>query len=443
MKRKMMSNLLKWKASAERKPLLLKGVRQVGKTYLLKEFGKQHFSNCHYFNFEKQPGLAKIFEPDLVPNRILQELSFIQNKSIDPDHDLVIFDEIQEVPKALTSLKYFYEDCPQLHLCGAGSLLGIHLNPTSFPVGKVTFETLRPMSFEEFLLAIDDKSLSYLESFHQKRDIPAIIHEHLWNQLKIYFIVGGLPEVISTYCENISNPFEAFSKVRKKQNDLLNSYYADIAKHSGKINAMHIDRVLTAVPAQMQQALDGSISRFKFRGVVPGISHYDRLAGAIDWLEAAGLIVKVHIINSAKIPLRGHVKENFFKLLMFDVGILGSMIDLHPKSILNYDYGSYKGYFAENFVAQELLFSSLNSSQNHLFCWQENNYEVEFLREQEAEIIPIEVKSGLHTKAKSLKVYTDKYSPPYQVILNGQPLDAKSSKGTCYFPLYLVNCISY
>ena len=441
MKRKMMSNLLKWKGSAERKPLLLKGVRQVGKTYLLKEFGQQHFSNCHYFNFEKQPGLAKIFEPDLVPNRILQELSFIQNKSIDPDHDLVIFDEIQEVPKALTSLKYFYEDCPKLHLCGAGSLLGIHLNPTSFPVGKVTFETLRPMSFEEFLLAVDDKSLSYLESFNQKRDIPAIIHEHLWNQLKIYFIVGGLPEVISTYCANISNPFEAFSKVRKKQNDLLNSYYADIAKHSGKINAMHIDRVLSAVPTQMQQALDGSISRFKFRGVVPGISHYDRLAGAIDWLEAAGLIVKVQIINSAKIPLKGHVKENFFKLLMFDVGILGSMIDLHPKSILDYDYGSYKGYFAENFVAQELLFSSLNSSQNQLFCWQENNYELEFLREHEGEIIPIEVKSGMHTKAKSLKVYTDKYLPPYQVILSGQPLNTKSLHGTCYFPLYLVNSI--
>jgi hypothetical protein len=427
MKRKMMTRLLEWKQEKERKPLLLKGVRQVGKTHLLKEFGRLHFPQVHYFNFEKQPGLAKLFEPDLVPQRILTALSFHIGKPIHIEADLVIFDEIQESPKALTSLKYFQEDCPALHLCGAGSLLGLHLNSGSFPVGKVTFETLRPMSFEEFLMADNDKALPFLTG----KQIPEIVHEHLWNQLKHYFIVGGLPEVVTTYCAQKNSLFETFTLVRKKQDDLLKTYYADIAKHSGKINAMHIDRLFKSVPSQLQQVQDGSISRFKFKGVVPGVSHYDRLAGAIDWLEAAGLVLKTHIVNTGHLPFRGYAKENLFKLLLFDIGILGSMSDLPPKVILDYDYGSYKGYFAENFVAQELI----SHGRDALFSWQEQKAEVEFLAEVDGSAIPLEVKSGLITKAKSLKTFSEKYQPPYQVIFSGRPLHIERS--THFYPLYL------
>ena len=428
-----MESLLQWKGQKQRKPLLLKGVRQVGKTHLLKEFGRLYFPHFHYFNFEKQPALAKIFEQDLVPERILTELEFSSNRPINVETDLVIFDEIQEAPKALTSLKYFQEDCPKLHLVGAGSLLGLHLSPLSFPVGKVTFETLRPMTFEEFLMANEDKALPLLENLKARQTLPEIVHEHLWEQLKHYFIVGGLPEIVATYCENKGHLFEAFSLVRKKQADLLNTYYADIAKHSGKINAMHIDRVFRSVANQLQQTHDGSIARFKFKGVIPGVTHYDRLANVIDWLEAAGLIVKVHIVNTGHLPFRGYAKENLFKLFLFDVGMLGSMCGLPPGVILDYDYGSYKGYFAENYVAEELLGHGMDA----LFSWQEKTAEVEFLAEVNGAVIPLEVKSGSVTKAKSLRVFSEKYKPPYQVVFSAHSLDIKENHPIHYYPLYL------
>ena len=435
MKRQMMTRLLQWKDEEDRKPLLMKGVRQVGKTYLLKEFGRLHFPRYHYFNFEKQPAWAKVFEADLVPKRILNDLSFLLNHPINPTTDLLIFDEIQECPMALTSLKYFQEDCPELHICSAGSLLGLHLNSGSFPVGKVTFETLRPLSFEEFLTANNDKSLPFLRDFHPSKRVPEIVHEHLWNMLKSYFIVGGLPEVVMTYLKEKENPFEAFSKARKIQEDLVNTYYADIAKHSGKINAMHIDRIFKSVPSQLQQVLDGSIARFKFRGIIPGITHYDRLVGAIDWLEAAGLVLKVHIVNTGHLPFKGYVKENIFKLLIFDVGILGYMGDLPPKSILDYDYGTYKGFFAENFIGEELLKIGIDG----LFSWQENRAEVEFLCERDGQIIPIEVKSGSIIKAKSLQLFEEKYKPRTQIIFSGRPFSPDTPHGIHHYPLYLVS----
>jgi predicted AAA+ superfamily ATPase len=435
----MIDKLLDWKNETDRKPLILKGVRQVGKTYLLQEFGKQSFSRCHYINFEKSPRLSKIFEQDLVPERILDELSFYLNCSIDTANDFLIFDEIQEAPKALTSLKYFHEECPKLAICGAGSLLGIHLNSGSFPVGKVTFLTLRPMCFEEFLMANEDeKSLQILRNLHIGSSIPSIVHEHLWNELKKYFVIGGLPEVVSCYLKNKEDLFLALSEVRKKQSDLINGYYVDIAKHSGKVNAMHIDRILNSIPSQMQQTQDGSIARFKFRGVVPGISHYDRLAGAIDWLEHAGLLIKVPVINTGHFPFKGFIKENFFKLLLFDIGILGSMAQLSPKTILDYEYGTYKGYFAENFVAEEFL----SSGKESLFSWQEKNTEVEFLIELDGEVVPVEVKSGFVTHAKSLEKFVEKYNPGSRIMLSGKPYSINKSSKTHYIPLYLAGKFS-
>ena len=439
MKRLVMQKLLQWKEGQERKPLLLKGVRQTGKTYLLKEFGKLHFNRFHYLNFEKEPVLAKIFEQDLDSRRILSELNFHLNTSIDTSKDLIIFDEIQECPKALTSLKYFCEDCPEIYLCGAGSLLGIYLNPTSFPVGKVVFETLYPMCFEEFLMANhDDKSLQILQHLNPQDKLPEIVHEHLWNELKRYFIVGGLPEVVACYCDNKEDLFQALSLVREKQDFLIKAYYADIAKHSGKVNAMHIHRLFDSIPSQLQQVQEESIARFKFKGVVPGVTHYDRLAEAIDWLEAAGLIIKIPIVNTGYLPFKGYAKENFFKLLIFDVGILGSMSGLHPKTILDYDYGSYKGYFAENFVAQQLL----NSGIQKLFSWQENNSEIEFLLEINGKVAAVEVKSGSITKAKSLKAFIDKYTPAFQVIFSARSMSSNVSQGLFYYPLYLAGSLN-
>jgi len=433
MKRKMMGRLIEWKSEKERKPLLMKGVRQVGKTHLLKKFGEDHFRQYHYFNFEKQKDLAKIFEQNLVPERILSELSFSMDRPIHMGKDLVIFDEIQECPQALASLKYFQEDCPKLHLCAAGSLLGLHLNPGSFPVGKVTFETLRPMSFEEFLMANHDKSLPFIQNHTEKDHIPDIVHQHLWEQLKRYFVVGGLPEAVATYCQNKDDLFEACRLVRKKQDDLLNAYYSDIAKHSGKVNAMHIDRVFRAVPSQISHVQDCSVSRFKFKGVVPGVTHYDRLVGAIDWLEATGQVIKIHIVNTGYLPFKGYVKENFFKLLLFDVGILGNMSGLSPQSILEADYGSYKGYFAENFVAQEFLANGVDS----LFSWQEKKAELEFLLERSGQVIPVEVKPGSVIKSKSLSIFSEKYHPRNQLILSGRPLSFENEKNVHYYPLYL------
>lgn len=426
-----MQKLIAWKNSKKRKPLIIKGVRQCGKTYLLKQFGKDHFRKCHYFNFEKEPSLAKIFKEDLTPHKILESLSFHIGSDIQVSEDLVFFDEIQECPRALTSLKYFQEDCPNLYLCGAGSLLGLHLDTESFPVGKVTFETLRPMCFEEFLIASNDKALPYFQNFSINKTISQTVHEHLWDKLKHYLIVGGLPEVVQAYSNNQDQLFQSFSLIRKKQEDLLNTYYADIAKHSGKVNAMHIDRVLRAVPSQLAQNYDGSVQRFKFKDIVPGVSHYSRLARAIDWLEAAGLVLRVPILNTARGPLKGYYRENFFKLLLFDIGMLGAMTNLSPKSILEYEYGSYKGYFAENFIAQELICAL----SNELFSWQESKNELEFLVELEGNIIPLEVKAGRSIQSNSLKAFSKKYSPIYQVLFSANP--AEFSKKMHRYPLYL------
>lgn len=434
MKRQLIKKLAQWQYSTSRKPLLLNGVRQVGKTYLLRHFGETHFPQTHYFNFEKDTTLHTIFAPDLDPKRIVNELSFRANKSIHPTKDLVIFDEIQSCPLALTSLKYFQEDMPTLALASAGSLLGLSLGRGSFPVGKVDMLTLHPLSFYEFLDAIEDeKSLSILEKLTSHSKLPDMVHQHLWEKLKIYFVVGGLPEAVNVFQKNKDDLFTALQMVRTKQKELIKAYYADIAKHAGKINSMHIDRVWNAVPTQLNMAHDGHSEKFTFKDVVPGIHRYSRLCHVIDWLEATHLVIKVPIINNASLPFSAYSKENTFKLFIFDVGILGAMSDLPAKTILDYDYGTYKGYCAENFIAQMFLTSGVEQ----LYSWQENTAEVEFLREINGDMIPIEVKSGWITKAKSLKVFSDKYHPKYRVIFSAKNLYCDNKLNTHYYPIYL------
>ena len=434
MKRTLITTLEQWIKNPVRKPLLLHGVRQVGKTYLLQQVGAQYFPETHYFNFEKETKLHTIFSSNLDPKRIVDELRFYSEKPIDEKKDLVIFDEIQACPRALTSLKYFQEEMPGLALASAGSLLGLSLGGGSFPVGKVDILTLHPLSFFEFLMALDDhKSLSLLKNLTSDSSIPDIAHQHLWEKLKYYFIVGGLPEAVLIFKNNQQNSFEACNKVRIKQHELITGYYSDIAKHAGKINSMHIDRVWHAVATQLNSSHQGGAPKFKFKNIIRNVNRYGQLVDALDWLLATHLVIKVPIVNRAELPFSAYSKENTFKLFLFDVGILGAMSELSPKTILDYDYGTYKGFFSENFVAQMFIASHAQS----LFCWRENTAEIEFLREIDGKVIPVEVKSGFVTKAKSLAVFCEKYKPEYRIIFSAKNLYYDRQTMTHYYPIYL------
>ncbi|MBI5447266.1 MAG: ATP-binding protein [Gammaproteobacteria bacterium] len=436
MKRLILQNLITWKYKKNRKPLIIKGVRQTGKTFILKKFGESHFPTYHYVNFENNHKFANLFKENFDPKRIVNDLSFILDKPIDIKNDLLLFDEIQACPAALTSLKYFSEQLPELALCCAGSLLGLHLGESSFPVGKVDFFHMKPMCFVEFLEATGDhKSLDILNQCVQTTSIPNIVHEHLWQQLKIYFVTGGLPEVVQTYVDNQKDLYTAFTLVRQKQNEIIYGYYSDIAKHSGKVNAMHIDRVWRAIPTQLAQSQNGTAKRFQFKEIIPGADRYNRLANVIDWLLAAELIIKIPIIEHAELPLTAYTKESHFKLYLFDVGILGALSDLPPKSILDYEYGTYKGYFAENFVASEFMANDILN----LKSWQQNRAEIEFLYLLEDQIIPIEVKSGWITRSQSLKNYTEKYHPTFRVTFSAKPLYIDLKNHGCHYPLYMVH----
>ena len=412
------------------------GARQVGKTYILKQFGEESFPSAHYVNFEEDESLHTVFQQNLNPERILQELSFHFDSSINPEKDLLIFDEIQACPKALTSLKYFHEKMPGFAICSAGSLLGLQLGETSFPVGKVEHLQMFPMSFEEFLEGSGDARYSeLLRNVKAHETMADVAHSHLWESLRNYFIVGGLPEVVQTFADYKEDLFTALGLVRKRQTELVRDYVADIAKHSGKQNAMHIERIWQNIPAQLSKVQNGSTPRFRFKGVVPGIKAYSRLTGAIDWLLAAGLIIKVHIVNCGELPFSAYTTENRFKLLCFDVGILGAISQLPPKTIRDYDYGTYKGYFAENFIAQEFRCAGVGQ----LYSWKEKTAEVEFLREENGDVLPVEVKSGFVTQAKSLKVFAQKYSPRYRTIMSARSLNIDRSNKVHHYPLYLAS----
>jgi uncharacterized protein len=434
MERKLLVNLREWRAHPKRKPLVLSGVRQCGKTYLLKTFGERYFSRCHYINFEKDQAAHQMFAGDLSPQKIIESLGFYLQTTIDAKDDLLIFDEIQACPNALTSLKYFCEELPEQALCSAGSLLGLNLATVSFPVGKVDLMHLYPLTFQEFLAGIDDQqSLNFINSFDFKRDIPEVIHQHLFKQFKKYTVVGGLPEVVTVFDENKNNLYAAMEAAREKQRELFKEYYADIAKHSGKVNAMHIDRVWRSVPIQLARNQDSSAPKFKFKGVVPNVDRYSRLANVLDWLVATDLVTKNFIVEKPRIPLMAFSKENVFKLFMFDIGLLGAMANLAPKTLLDYDYGSYKGYIAENFVANQLL----SSGYSNLYSWHQGKYELEFLIETgQGDIVPIEVKAGAVTKAQSLRNYIDKYQPSKAIKLTGRTFHAQG-KGRYHVPLYL------
>ncbi len=449
MERSLTAELNVWAASTSRKPLIVLGARQVGKTYLLREYGRQKFSRVHEFNFQSTPSLGKIFAIDLQPRQILRELEFVSNQSIDPEgNELIFFDEIQECPEALTSLKYFCDELPGVPIAAAGSLLGLHLSSAAFPVGKVDILNLYPLSFVEFVEASGSaREISSLrEAIHAPFRMSEVAHQRFWNLFKSYLITGGLPESVATWLEKggIQGSHNAFSASRQKLSTLITAYSADIAKHAGKVNAMHIDRVWKSVPQQLASVLDDSTSRYKFKDVVPGIASYRDLAGPIDWLAKAGMVLRVPICHSAHSPISAYTKENLFKLYMFDCGVLGSMLAMPPGLIMDFGFGTYKGFIAENFVAQELL-ATLRSPRetctNH--AWSEGRAELEFLLDSDFGVVPLEVKSGSRIRAKSIKSFMDRYNPSMSIILSSRPPSQVLSGATSLInlPIYLASAI--
>jgi uncharacterized protein len=434
MKRIIYKNLLDWKTSKIRAPLLLKGARQVGKSYILEAFGRHEFRKSHLFNFEKEKQLSSVFEPDLNPERILTELSIYSGKKVDITKDLVIFDEIQECPAALTALKYFCEDMPRLALCCAGSLIGVKVSSESFPVGKVDFLNLYPLTFEEFLMAMDDKMS--LELYRNAEDVDShseIVHQRLWNRLREYYVTGGMPAVVLAYTSHRHDTLDAMQKARHIQKKLVESYTYDFAKHSGKINSVHISSVFENVPMQLSANIDGSVKRYRFKGVIPKKRGYAELRGPMEWLEKSGLVLKVKVCKKAQLPLESFCNHNMFKLFMFDIGLLGCMLDLPVKLLYAQDFGISKGYLAENLVAQEFAARGVEN----LYSWVGRTAEIEFLRVMSGELIPVEVKSGTRTQAKSLRQYILNYSPTRAVKLSGRPLYKGREQTVQNYPLYL------
>ena len=437
MKRLAIKELIQWKSSSDRKPLVLHGARQVGKTYLLKEFGRDHFTCTHYINFEKNRQVHSIFESDLDPRRIITELELFFKTRIDSSH-LLLFDEIQECPNALTSLKYFCEDAPEYFVCCAGSLLGVRYNEhASYPVGKTNTLHLYPMNFEEFCCALgEDRVVALINEKSRmpfdKISLSEAIHQSIWELVKKYMITGGLPAVVNHFVKS-TNLQAALEGVRRIQTELLSNYLLDIAKHSGKIKAVNIERVFKSVPSQLAKEQN----RYRFTNVIPGRQGFSSLADPIDWLTGAGLVHKTMIANEASLPLSAYVKENMFKLYFFDTGLLGALSEIPPQAMLSYDYGRFKGYFAENFVVCEFMSAG---KIRQLYSWAHGTAEIEFLREINGKIIPVEVKAGINTKSQSLRTYISRYNPPTGLILSAMNC-SKRGQTIVNLPLYFASKI--
>ena len=437
MKRSFWHTLTAWQDLPQRKPMLIQGARQVGKTWLLKCFGESRFKNCILLDFAENKELNGFFDPNLKPERILTDLGLYLDRDITLEDTLLIFDEIQLCPEALTSLKYFCEKYPEAYICASGSLLGIGLSEQNFPVGKVQREWLHPMSFFEFVDALGLEPLrASLQSAGQNQSrLSPPIHEKAFGLFKEYLVCGGLPEVVETYIGLRDTRVAAFQAARSLQNELVKSYMDDIAKHSGKLKAVRIASVFNNIPGQLARETTG-IRKFVFKDVLPGKSSYDELEAPIEWLSQAGLVHRVPICRTIRQPLAAHTQKNAFMLYLFDVGILGAMLNLDSSVIYRYDFGQFKGFLAENAVLNEMGCAGIKP----VYTWREGTSEIEFIISREGRAIPVEVKSGLNTKAKSMGVFRRKYSPELAILLSAQGANQQDN-GLLHAPLYLASCL--
>jgi uncharacterized protein len=397
MNRLLFQELNNWKKSIDRKPLIIQGARQVGKTWIMREFGKMEFKNTVYLNFESSQRLKDIFIPDFNIERILSIIEIETDQKIDPRHTLLIFDEIQEVEKGLTALKYFYEQAPEYYIISAGSLLGISLQKNnSFPVGKVDFLRLFPLSFIEFLENTGNSQLAE-QILNKNWEVLNAFHNKLVEILRLYYFVGGMPEAVANYIKN--NNLE---NVRSIQQKIIIGYENDFAKHAPKEIVNRIRMVWNSLIGQLAKE-----NRKFIYGQVKSGSRAKEFESAINWLVEAGLVIKVNRVSKPAMPLIAYSDFDSFKLFMLDIGILNAIGNLDKKILLekNSILTEYKGALTEQFVCQQLKI------KNEIYYWVAENAtaEIDFLIQKQNEIIPIEVKAEENLKSKSLKVYFEKY----------------------------------
>lgn len=427
MKRDAYKQLLSWKTSPSRKPLVMRGARQVGKTYLLKEFATNEYENYCYLNFEENPAAKEFFSGNLNPQTIVQNISIYLDQPIKPESTLIIFDEVQECPNALTSLKYFNEEANDFAVVSAGSLLGVKLaGAKGFPVGKVNFLDLYPLSFFEFLDAIEKHKLrELLESLIHFEPLPIPIHEQLIGFLKYYFVVGGMPEAVKAFIDN-----NDFSLVRTVHQEILTGYIADFAKHAPANEIMKITTIWKSIPGQLAK----ENKKFIFSALRKGARGRE-YETALQWLTDAGLIHKSYHTSTPRLPLNSYANKNVFKVFLLDLGLLGAMSQLLPKVIVegNELFTEFKGALTENYVAQELQVKY----DDKLYYWtSEGTAEIDFLVPVEDQIFPLEVKANTTTKQKSLRVYQQKYQLPF--VSRATLLNLKQDNDICNYPLYLI-----
>ncbi|NRB40675.1 MAG: ATP-binding protein [Pseudomonadales bacterium] len=429
MQRQLISQLIAWKCQKKRKPLLLDGARQVGKSYLLKElFGRQHFPRVHVVDFLRTPEAYQLFEQDLNPLRILNDLSLFLNREIDAENDLIIFDEIGECSKAVQALKFIAEEQPGWFVCASGSNIGLL---DSFPVGKVHGLTLRPMNFEEFIQALGSKQQYSVFAAVDRREL---VHQQLWPLLLDYFFVGGMPEAVASWLASKDLLLiERRRQVRQIQKDILLGYQRDFGKYAGKVNALHIEQVFNSVVGQLQKNVEASVKRYTFKQVIEKKRTYRDFSNIIDWLEKTHLLSKCYVINQPPaIPLRAMRKESFFKLFYLDVGLLCCELGI-TESVLALGDVVYKGPIVENFVQNELLSYGMQET----YSWSENTAEIEFILESAQALIPVEVKAGSNTKAKSLQSFKQRYNPAQTIKLIGAV--GGTNEKDRVLPLYYTN----
>ena len=431
MDRKIMNYFKNWKDNPHRKPLILQGARQVGKTYSILEFGRNCYENVVYFNFETNPKLSETFEENITPDYLIPILSHISGQTIVKEKTLIVFDEVQLCERALTSLKYFCEDAPEYHIVVAGSLLGVAVNRErfSFPVGKVDLKTLYPMDIEEFMLALGEDELveQIKKCFDEDRAMPSALHDAAMGLYRQYLVVGGMPECVLQYVGT-----KDYILVRHTQETLLASYLNDMSKYNN-LNEIKKTR-LTYDNITVQ--LSKKNTRFQYKLIKKG-GRAAEFENAIEWLCLSGIASQVYKVEQIKKPLENYRDIDSFKIYVSDTGLLCAKKDLHASDILymSDELDDFKGGMAENYVNIQLLINEYKT-----YYWEsERGAEVDFIIQREGKLIPVEVKSADNTRAKSLKMYMDTYKPEYAIKLSAKNFAFEDGKKIV--PLYAAFCI--
>lgn len=429
MRRFALEKLKKWKDSESRKPLIIRGARQVGKTWLMKEFGRECFENVAYVNFDSNVRMKGVFEGQIDIERIILAIEIETGVTIERENTLLIFDEIQEVPRALSSLKYFYENAPEYAIVAAGSLLGVAMHKkTSFPVGKVDFMDLYPLNFQEFLCALGEER--YVDILQGKdTDMVNTFKDKYIDRLREYYYVGGMPEVVQTYVDTRN-----FKKVRELQKNLINYYQQDFSKHAEMNLVTRLNLVWNSIPMQLAK----ENKKYIYGQVREGARAKD-FELAIQWLLDGGLIHKVQRINKPSLPLKAYMDLNAFKVFLLDIGLLIAMTDLDVKVILegNKIFTEFKGALTEQYVLQQLI--SENGVMPYYYSATNSQGEIDFVVQGKTSVIPIEVKAEENLRAKSLKAFCDKYSPKFAVRTSMS--DYRKQDWMTNIPLYNIDRI--